>query len=305
MRTRGALTPRLRAGYHFRTPPGPATEIGLRDLTGGALPFITLPESPLLPGAHDVSIHYREYGQGTPLLFLHGGWGYEVYPFDKQIESLADRFRILIPDRSGYGRSNRISSLPADFHLRAALETRGFLDALQIDRAVLWGHSDGAVIATFIGLDAPARCEGIIFEAFHYYRVKEGSRAFFGAMAQDPESLGERVTTALAREHGDDYWKEIILLNGEAWLRINAESRHPKADLYGGRLSELTPPAIFIHGGRDPRTEPDELEAIRRELPSIPIHIIEVGSHSPHSQGAASAECTSIAERFLGELLQS
>jgi pimeloyl-ACP methyl ester carboxylesterase len=179
---------------------------------------------------------------------------------------------------------------------------RDFMDTLGIDRAVLWGHSDGAVIAAFMALNEPERCAGVILEAFHYYRVKEGSLEFFEAMARDPDSLGERVTTTLAREHGDDYWKQIILLNGEAWLQINVERRHPKDDIFDGRLSEIIPPTIFIHGARDPRTEPDELVAVRAELPRVPFHMIEVGGHSPHSQSSAAAECTLVAESFLDRL---
>jgi haloalkane dehalogenase len=98
--------------------------------------------------AGPVRIYYREAGAGIPLVFLHGGWGYEVYPFDRAIEALRGRFRILIPDRSGYGRSTPLTKLPADFHRRAAIEMARFLDALKIERAVLWGHSDGAVIAS-------------------------------------------------------------------------------------------------------------------------------------------------------------
>ena len=101
--------------------------------------------------------YIRDAGAGAPLIFLHGGWGYEVYPFDRQIDALDRQYRILIPDRSGYGRSPRITSLPPDFHRRAAAETTQVLDALEIDHAVLWGHSDGAVIAALMGLAAPSR----------------------------------------------------------------------------------------------------------------------------------------------------
>src|SRR5437773_11469266 len=41
-------------------------------------------------------IYYRDAGAGATLLFLHGGWGYEVYPFDRQIAALSWKFRILI-----------------------------------------------------------------------------------------------------------------------------------------------------------------------------------------------------------------
>jgi pimeloyl-ACP methyl ester carboxylesterase len=46
--------------------------------------------------------------------------------------------------------------MPLDFHRRAAAETILFLDALGIERAVLWGHSDGAVISAMTGLAAPS-----------------------------------------------------------------------------------------------------------------------------------------------------
>ncbi|HWC76554.1 MAG TPA: alpha/beta fold hydrolase, partial [Blastocatellia bacterium] len=223
------------------------------------MPIVTIKESPLIEGASPVEIHFRDLGKGRPLVFLHGGWGYEVYPFDVQIEALSDRCRIVIPDRSGYGRSMQIRNLASDFHSRAAVETKMVLDELGIERPILWGHSDGAVIAAMMAFNEPDRFAGIILEAFHYYRVKPGSEGFFETMARDPESLGERACAALARDHGEDYWKEILLLNGAAWLRLNRESRHEKEDIYGGRLSELKLPVLFIHGAQDPRTEPDEL----------------------------------------------
>ena len=77
-------------------------------------------------------IYIRDAGAGSALIFLHGGWGYEVYPFDRQIEALSGHYRILIPDRSGYGRSPGITRLPPDFHRRAATETMQVMDALEI-----------------------------------------------------------------------------------------------------------------------------------------------------------------------------
>src|SRR6185503_9654345 len=215
---------------------------------GAYVSFITINQSPFLPGVSPIEIHYREYGAGRPLIFLHGGWGYEVYPFDRQIEALEKGFRIIIPDRSGYGRSMRLGSLPVDFHRRAAHEMMSLLDALDIDTPILWGHSDGAVIATMMGLESPSRFACIILEAFHYYRDKPGSREFFETMSRDPESLGKRACEALANDHGQHSWKKVIAMNGLAWLRIAEESSHPKQDLYDGRLQELSVPTILLHG---------------------------------------------------------
>ncbi len=274
----------------------------LRDVERGQLPFVTIDESPLAPSISPIEIHYREAGSGSALVFLHGGWGYEVYPFDRQIDAFGDRFRVLIPDRTGYGRSMRLSHLPGDFHAHAAVETMRLLDALQIERAVLWGHSDGAVIAAKMGLAAPDRVSGLILEACHFYRVKPGSREFFEVMAGDPGLLGERVTGTLAREHGEDYWHKLIVINGAAWLEISDEATHANHDLYDGKLSALRVPSLFIHGSRDPRTEPGELDAVRAQLPNARIEIIEGGGHSPHSESASAAESNRVASEFLASL---
>jgi pimeloyl-ACP methyl ester carboxylesterase len=251
--------------------------------------LLSLPCSPLTGSPSD--IYCRSFGSGVPLLFLHGGWGYEVYPL--RPEQLVDGFRALVPDRSGYGRSTRPAVFGRDFHHRAAQETVLCLDQLGVDRCILWGHSDGAVIAAMIGLSAPERCAGIILESLHY-DARKGSRDFFRAMISAPESFGHRATAAMAREHGEPYWRELLAAEGSAWGEIAAAATDDHHDLFGGRLSQLAVPAVIIHGARDPRTEPGELDSIRRELPRAGFHVIENAGHSPHSETASADESTKI-----------
>jgi pimeloyl-ACP methyl ester carboxylesterase len=288
--------------------------------------------SPLAPAVSPVRIHYREFGAGAPLLFLHGGWGYGIYPFDRQIAALSATRRIVIPDRTGYGGSGRIERQEVDFHLRAAGETFAVMDALGVVRPVIWGHSDGAVIALLMGLAAPERLGGLIVEATHVFRHKPASRAFFEMMRDNPDDLGDRVTSVLAREHGDG-WRHLISTNGDAWLRIDGAraaggvgSPGPRGasagaapDLYDGRLDSLRVRVLVIHGARDPRTEPGELDALRAALetsregtghlrqaaggadgvPPPQFEILSDGGHSPHSERATAGEVTRLAARFL------
>jgi len=253
----------------------------------------------LAPGLSPVRIHYREWGEGTPLVFLHGGWGYQVYPIHHQIDAFGTRFRIIVPDRSGYGRAPRVEELPDDFHRHAAIETLAFLQALNLGPAVLWGHSDGAVIAAIMGIAEPSRFLGLILEAAHYDRAKPASRDFFEGIERDPDRLGERITSVLATDHGDDYWRTVLQANARAWRRIAEQSERHDKDLYGGRLSQLAVPAVFIHGSQDPRTEPGELVAIHHQLPAVPLRVIEDAGHSPHSEGAAAERCNALAHEFL------
>ncbi len=260
------------------------------------MPLAKLSHSPLAGGPAE--IYYRDSGSGRPLVFLHGGWGYGIYPLDLQEHALKG-FRVIIPDRSGYGRSTRPALFDLDLHRRAAEETLLFLDSIGIPRCIFWGHSDGAVIAAMLGLTAPERCLGLILEAFHYDCEKPRSRAFFETMRSGPEAFGARTMEVLRQEHGDPYWRELMRAEGQVWLDLAQASSNGRRDLLGGRLSGLHVPAAFIHGAQDPRTEPWELDAIRRELPNAEMHVIASGGHSPHSETAAAKEFNRCLEETL------
>jgi pimeloyl-ACP methyl ester carboxylesterase len=258
------------------------------------MPFVELQESPHAPGVRPVRIHFRDWGgarAGRTVVFLHGGWGYGVYPIDTQVAAFGERVRFVALERSGYGGSVNVEGpMPVDFHRRAAEETIAVLDALQIEKPILWGHSDGAVIATMIGLMAPGRCERLILEAFHFYRNKPKSRGFFERFHARPEDLGEETQRLLVADHGDPQWKHVVSRNTGAWIRIADESARPDEDLYGGRMGELRVPTVHLHGESDPRTEPDEMERAKRAAPQVEIHFVKGGQHSPHSEEAGSAE---------------
>jgi pimeloyl-ACP methyl ester carboxylesterase len=267
--------------------------------------FVELATTPLAPGARDIRIHLRESGSGQPLVFLHGGWGYAIYPFERQVAALEREFRILIPDRTGYGRSSRLDQQPRGFHHRAAEETFAVLDALGVGRAALWGHSDGAVIALHMALMSPQRVAAIVAEATHFYRKKPRSRAFFETMRDAADDLGPRVASTLEQEHGPE-WRHLIRINGDAWLRIADEATSGTADLYDGLLPELAVPVLFVHGAQDPRSEPGEFDAMaaaprRRAL--VQIARFEEGGHSPHSERSTAEDVTAAAARFLSRVM--
>ncbi|MBA3458615.1 MAG: alpha/beta fold hydrolase [Deltaproteobacteria bacterium] len=260
------------------------------------MPVVALPSSPLLPGVSPVEIAYRDEGSGPPLLFLHGGWGHAFYPLEP-----VPGHRLLIPDRTGYGRSPRIADFPRPFHAAAQGEHERFLDALGISRCALWGHSDGAVIAARMAIANPSRYSAVVLEALHLDRVKPASRAFFTMMAEDPDGFGERVTAKLAADHGEDYWRTVIRAGGRSWLDIAAT---PDNDLLDRRLTELRVPTLVLHGAEDPRTEPGELDRLRREVPHAEIHLLAGAGHSPHSERASRATSAELVAAFLARVIR-
>ncbi len=253
--------------------------------------------SPLLPG-EPARVHVREAGSGPPLVILHSGWGWEAYPFDRQFAELAGEFRLVAPDRTGYGASPSLPSVPDGYHRQFARECLRVMDALEIERAALWGHSDGAVVAAWMALEAPDRVRGMVLEAFHFWRAKVGSLPFFEMAADHPEDFGEEVVEALRRDHGEARWRGIISEGARAWLRIIGRGQQEGGDVYDGRLGEVTCPVLLLHGLRDPRSEPGEIDAARAALPGARIAWVDSG-HAPHASPRAGAEATRIAAEFL------
>ncbi len=261
------------------------------------VPHLELPAPPGSPSPH-LRVHYRERGAGPAVVILHGGWGHEAYPFDAAIARLAPRHRVIVPDRVGYGGSGRWRELPDRFHERMAEDTVAVLDALGVEEAALWGHSDGSVVAAWTALLFPSRVRALVLEAFHFFAHKASSVEFFRTAVDAPERFGEAVVAAATRDHGDPDWRGVLGAGGRAWLRIIEEGRRGRRDLYDGRLGEVRAPALFLHGRRDPRTEPGEIEAAAAELGGARVSWFDAG-HSPHTGSRSAAACVEEAVAFL------
>lgn len=108
-------------------------------------------------------IWYATHGSGPAVILLHGGlghggnWGY-------QVPALVDAgYRAVLLDSRGHGRSTR-DDTPYRYDLMAS-DVLAVMDALQIEKAVLVGWSDGACIALILADMAPDRVAGVFFFA--------------------------------------------------------------------------------------------------------------------------------------------
>ena len=265
--------------------------------------FVELSSSALAPGVSPVLIHYRDVGAGRPLVFLHGGWGYEIYPFDRQLQALAprpsrrhpgsDRVRPVGDARAAGGRlPSSCGGRDPRRHRRARARASGALGTQRRRR-----HR---VLA---GLAAPQRLSALILEATHLFRSKPASREFFDTMMANPDGLGPRVAEVLARDHGER-WRDLIRANGMAWRRIADERLGA-----GRRPVWRKPPAAAAADAAAPRRARSAHRAgrarrayARRWDSAARFEIFPEGGHSPHSERATSDEVTRAAQRFLSDL---
>ena len=108
-------------------------------------------------------IHYFDIGQGEPLVLLHGGGpgasGWSNY--NRNVEALSARFRVIIPDLPGYGRSFK-DPIDGPRYTAYAAAMRGLLDTLGIAKAHVVGNSLGGGTALQLVLETPERVDKLI-----------------------------------------------------------------------------------------------------------------------------------------------
>ena len=98
-------------------------------------------------------------GEGVPVVLLHPGWG-DSGIWDEIAEKLAEEVRVVRYDSLGYGES----SAPTERYTALA-ELRAVLDQLDIQRAVLAGHSGGGATALSLALEEPDRVAELLLLA--------------------------------------------------------------------------------------------------------------------------------------------
>jgi len=112
--------------------------------------------------ANGVSLHVEDYGNGPPVLLLHG-WPDSAYVWRHQIPFLtAHGFRAIAPDMRGFGRSSRPPGI-TDYALSKSVgDVTALLDGLGVESANLVGHDWGAAVAWSMAMSHPDRVQKLV-----------------------------------------------------------------------------------------------------------------------------------------------
>lgn len=108
-----------------------------------------------------ISLHYLDWGgNGTILLFL-AGMGSSAYIFNEFAPRFADKFHVMALTRRGHGDSDYptkgydVDTLTED--------VRQFMDALEIDKVILVGHSMASIEMSHLAALYPERILKLVF----------------------------------------------------------------------------------------------------------------------------------------------
>ena len=112
--------------------------------------------------AGGVLIYYASFGQGRPLVVLHGGPGSSHDYFLPYLLPLARNHRLVFIDERGCGRSERLSS-PEGYTLDAmAADVEAVRVALGLGQVDLMGHSFGGILAQAVAVRYPQSIRRLI-----------------------------------------------------------------------------------------------------------------------------------------------
>lgn len=116
-----------------------------------------------------VRLHHMERGRGEPLVLLHGN-GAMIQDFltSGLVERAAERYRVIVFDRPGFGYSERPRGRIWTPRAQAALLAKA-LERLGIERPLVVGHSWGTLVALALALDHPAQVRGLVLASGYYY----------------------------------------------------------------------------------------------------------------------------------------
>lgn len=122
-------------------------------------------KNPKFVDVDGIKTRYFEAGKGDPLVFIHGGhFGstYNAYHWSLNFDDLSSDFHVYALDKLGQGHTDNPKS-DADYTMTKAIEhVYNFLRALKLEKAILMGHSRGALPAARIAADHPELVKAVV-----------------------------------------------------------------------------------------------------------------------------------------------
>ena len=226
------------------------------------------------------------------LIFLHDSWGCtEMWGDFPEKLAKTGGLNALVYDRRGYGKSSEFDPKPRNeyyLHHEADFLVR-LMDELHIQKAILYGHSDGATISLIAAATYPDRFEGLMLESAHTFIEEEGKKT---VRESREKAKHNSLLASLAKFHGSKT-EELFKRWHEAWL-----SDLLKNWTIVPLLKKITCPALAMRGENDPYDTVEQLNVLKKNIPNITAVLIPRASHCPRNENEEETFC--LCEEFLG-----
>ncbi|MFC1664068.1 alpha/beta fold hydrolase [Pseudomonadota bacterium] len=238
-----------------------------------------------------VQLAFKEYGDGPPLLILHGLFGSSTN-WRSIAKRLSADFRVFTVDLRNHGRSGWHEDMSYDV---MANDVHNFMLENDIDRATVLGHSMGGKTAMILAFKHSELIDKLIIVDIAPVAYEHSHSAINKSMLElDLNILANRkeADTALARSIKDRPTRQFLLqnlvaVNSHFSWRINLASIQQNMDGLTGfpiniNDSRCDHKTLFVHGGNSDYLKLIHHSQIDRLFPNNEIVTIENASHWIH-----------------------
>jgi pimeloyl-ACP methyl ester carboxylesterase len=232
-----------------------------------------------------MKLFYREYGQGKPMIILHGLMG-SSDNWLPQAKMLGEHYHVWVVDQRNHGQSPHNN----EFNYKVLSEDiLNFIQEHHIDSPVIIGHSMGGKAAMNFALTHPDKLDKLIvvdiapkaYDVRHDHIV-EGLKA----VPIDSVQSRQEANDALAPHISSEAVRQFLLKNlmrkpegGFGW-RINLPVIDQSLEMIsGGLVNEgmFEKKTMFIRGSKSDYILDDDREAIKKIFPNSTLVTMETG----------------------------
>ena len=246
-------------------------------------------------------------GKGPTVMLIHGAFQSRVV-WQKQVQSLAGRYQLVLFDLRGHGESERPQTIASYNGLHTpARDVQAIVNHFNLAEVVLVGWSFGTIVAsdaaTYLGRDKVA---GLVLVSGTAESATERNRQQFGSLMTEVDAMFQddvaAESIAVERFVRDSYllgtWDEDIF---QQVLDVNKHFTPSDRSLvvarptqrYAEQLNESKLPVLLIHGEQDQVFKVDASLASHSELKQSTLTLYEQTGHWPFIEQA---------ERFNADL---
>ena len=246
-------------------------------------------------------VYVEQWGVGDPVLLIHG-FGGSSHNWVRVADELSDRYQLVAPDLRGFGWSERPHEYQA-YSFENQVETvLGVLDALEIDRAHVVGHSYGGGVALWLASRHPERVRSLVlvgstlpgteFDTGRRLRsagpltpiaVRWMLRPSFLRNALESSYYDPgKVDEALVEEY-----RERLRVEGvnRAFRGLTAESSRPQGSI---DIDALEMPTLVLWGSEDPLLPAESGQRFAEAIPDGTFVAIPKCGHTPMEEMPAA-----------------
>ena len=240
-----------------------------------------------------MNLHFNKYGEGKPLLILHGLFGMGDNWATMSRAYAEKGFSVYAIDLRNHGRSPHETTFSFDV---MAEDIQQFIVDHELNKVSIIGHSMGGKVAMFFAAKYPDLIEklivvdiGIKYYPPHHHRVLAAIHALKPEYMDNRKDAEERLRQSLNEESiiqfllKNLYWNEQEKL---AW-RFNVKAIESNIEEVGKALPEefkIDIPALFVSGERSGYILEEDKAGIMRQFSDVNFVRIPAAGHWVHAE---------------------